>query len=306
MVTHASARGIRNANRYPFGQHDEVDVGMSGQKGSERLFDGLLVGRKGDRFICRIGGTVLATHGEDRQYTPAFCIIVCHCSGNRAILVANHEHPVGVTDWGRFGRSRNPEKSRGGRIFPQRRQHTPVAQPLLTPLGPRCGGLASGPHAEAVAAGGVDVQFGGHACPLQCQVHRHAVLSVDPIIMSLDEKARRGLRRDADFRRQFGGPPFDNAARIDHHGEIRPARRLIRRIDLLIRPLVEIRRCPGGQVPAGRESQHADSLGVDAPIGRLAPYQADRPLGIHEGLDRRRCPSASLPCAGRGTSAPRP
>ena len=89
------ARRVRNANRYPFGQDDEVDLRMGGQEGAKRLLDGLLVGRVGNGLISRLR----RRHpGIGRRERSRGCrrsgIVVGHRPGNGTVRIPHHHHAI--------------------------------------------------------------------------------------------------------------------------------------------------------------------------------------------------------------------
>src|SRR5262245_45936167 len=68
--------------------------------------------------------------------------------------------------------------------------------------------------------------------------------------------------------------------------KIRPAAFLINGIDWFIHPLLETRRSGQGEMTACRKPDHADPLGVEAPLLCPTSNQADRPLGVEQWAER--------------------
>src|SRR5437660_1171760 len=82
-------------------------------------------------------------------------------------------------------------------------EESPLAHPVGAGARPAGAGAAVLPHAEAVAATGVDVHFRVDLRPLQRQEKRHAVLHLaDGIVRRMDEKEWRRLAGCAHGRRQ--------------------------------------------------------------------------------------------------------
>ena len=272
---------------------------MSGQEGTNWLLDALLVGRIGNGLIPRVRGTILASHGNDVLYGPPPRIIIGHCPGNGAVLVTNNQHPIRVTDRGPCGRPGNHGRNRCGHVLVRCGQsrgsrccggdadleNTRFPQPFLAPFGPGRGWLSRGAHTKAMAPRGVDVQFGGHACPFQGQVHADTVLRADSIIATVDEETWRRLGIDADLRRQ-AAVLLRQVRRVEKNGKVGTARDYVNVVQRFVLPPIPVGGRRSRKVPARREAQDADAVDGNLPLSSVRPYKADRSLGIHEGLHR--------------------
>src|SRR5439155_24981376 len=139
----------------------------------------------------------------------------------------------------------------------------PGPQPVGAALRPGRAGVIHLADAEAVSAGGVDVQLGRHAGPLHGQVHGDAVVDgADGVVAGVDEEQRGRRGGHADGRRQLV-PVLDlEVARVEHDGEVRPAADLVDVVDRVVGPLLEVGGGGPDEVSAGGEADHADAGGV--------------------------------------------
>ncbi len=113
------------------------------------------------------------------------------------------------------------------------------------------------------------------------EIEEQAVLGVDRVIGCLDDKHWRSLWRDFDSGIQavFGGVK-ETAARIDEDGKIGTATDLVDIIYRGIGKLIAAGADVDGEVPAGRETEHADAMGVDLPVCCILADQAHGPLRV--------------------------
>src|SRR6266516_4043737 len=73
---------------------------------------------------------------------------------------------------------------------------------------------------------------------------------------------------------------FNEIARIDSDGKVRPATYLVDLVDRFVGALVEMRRRCHGKVPARRETKDANPL--DSPVRGTAAHQTDCPLRVQK------------------------
>src|SRR5271166_5741175 len=123
------------------------------------------------------------------------------------------------------------------------------------------------------------MELHGNARLLQRHVVRKRVFyTVYVVVLVLQQECRRGLRRDvsadigiqSDAIRRHGKVP-----RIQSHGEVRTAALIISSIDGLVQTPVEMDAHRRDEVPARRETEHANLVRVDMPLGRMKAYQSD-------------------------------
>ena len=101
------------------------------------------------------------------------------------------------------------------------------------------------------------------------------------IILSLHQKRGRRLRVDVDegvgFKTFLGQ---GNVARIDDDGKVRPTRERVGVVHRSIHAIGVERADRRGQVASGRKAQHAGAFGINVPLRRMFPHQADGALRI--------------------------
>src|SRR5262249_53213189 len=163
-----------------------------------------------------------------------------------------------------------------------------VAQPVEAVPGPGRAGMIDVTHTEVVGSPRIDMQLRWNAGALQGQVHDHAVFRrADEVGPAVREEDRGRTGRDAQAGGEFLLVLGLQVARIGRDGEVRSAADLVDVVERLVGPFLKAR-CRGDrQVSPRRETNHADSLGIDAPPPGSAAYQADGSLGILERPPRR-------------------
>src|SRR5262249_13178969 len=67
---------------------------------------------------------------------------------------------------------------------------------------------------------------------------------------------------------------------INDHREVGAAAHLVSSINRIVKPLIEVGAECSGQMSARRESQHADSMWIDVPLGSMCANHAKSTLGI--------------------------
>src|SRR5208337_2922658 len=168
-------------------------------------------------------------------------------------------------------------------------QHLNGDQPGFHQLGPAGDWQRGAPQAVAMSACRVDVQFRRDLGILQRLEVNGRVFHVHRIVLGLhDERWRRfianvnvGIRREVlFFERQI--------ARIDDHGEVRPATHLICGIHGIIEALLEVRAQSRSKVGSRGEAQDTNAVRVNMPLRSVRAHDAQRALGILERSTRFR------------------
>src|ERR1700681_2756448 len=101
------------------------------------------------------------------------------------------------------------------------------------------------------------------------------------IVFGLHNKSRRSLAGDVNLR-IWRKVLFreSQVAGINDHGEIRTAADPICGVNELVEALLEVRAKCSSQVSAGGESQYADTIGINVPLGGMGADNPQRALGV--------------------------
>src|SRR5712691_2050549 len=143
--------------------------------------------------------------------------------------------------------------------------------------------MLTGADREVVGGICINVQLRRHAGSLQRPVHDDAVLGIaDEIGPAMRQKDWRRPGRDTQAGSELILVLGLQIAGIGGDSEVRPAADLIDGVNRLVSALLEACRCRNRQMPAGRETDHADTIGSNAPLLGPAAYQANGTLRILE------------------------
>src|SRR5262245_36522225 len=102
----------------------------------------------------------------------------------------------------------------------------------------------------------------------------------DQVLAAVHEEDRRGARRNTQALGELVLLLRLEIPRVREDREVRPATDFVDVVLRLIGSLLEARRRGDREMAARGEADHADALGIDAPVARLAADEADRALGV--------------------------
>ena len=137
-------------------------------------------------------------------------------------------------------------------------------EPVEEAGGPAVDGKAAFLHAEAVAAAGIDVEFGGDACVVPGFVETERMIGSGDglVVVGLDEEERRSVLGWSDVVGNGG---------VDGSGEIGTAL------------LVELKRSGSGDVASGGKSDDADAIRVEGPVLGARADETDGLQAVGDG-----------------------
>src|SRR5581483_1506087 len=104
----------------------------------------------------------------------------------------------------------------------------------------------------------------------------------DDVGVAVRQEDRRRVGRDAQAGRQLILVLGLEVAGIDRDAEVRPTADLVDVVHRFVGALLEVGGLGKYQMAARREADHADALGIDAPLLGLAAHQADGALRVLE------------------------
>ena len=159
------------------------------------------------------------------------------------------------------------------------------AEPVFYAIGPGGDGeFGDAAEAVAVAAFGVEVEFGGDFGLFEGEEIGGGVFYVDWVVFCLNDEGGRGLGGGMDVElvevAVFG---VGEVAGVDDDGEVGAAGLLVGGVDGGVEPFVVVGAEGDGEVGSGGEAEDADAVGIDLPFSGVGADQAYGALRVVEG-----------------------
>ncbi len=154
-------------------------------------------------------------------------------------------------------------------------------EPGIDELGPGGDGELGAAETVAVAAFGVDVEFGGNFGVFESEEVDGGVFDVDGIVFGLKDEGRRSVGGDGKIGIEGEVVVFEGEiAGIDDDGEIGAAALGIRGVYGIVEAFVEMGAESGGEVGSSGKAEDADAVGIEVPIGGAGANDAHGALGV--------------------------
>ena len=167
------------------------------------------------------------------------------------------------------------------RIMLRRILDVDCLQPRLRQLRPASNWQLRAPQSIAVPAMGVKMHLGWNVGVLQSLKVHDGIFHVHRIVLRLNDKSRRSLAGDVNLRIRREILFLEReVARVDDQREIGTATDLVRRIDMFIKPLLEMRAESGSEVGSRGKSENPDPMGINVPLTGMRADDPQRSLRI--------------------------